>query len=250
MEKKIAWMVLATICIMSSVVLALDPMGPPKADLLKGQLSVGAEYAQGEMDILRKTASWSDAKQTVNGKFDKIFANIGYGLSENVVGFIRLGAGQIDFDREADWTKWNGDGNYDFVWGGGFKSTLTESESIAWGILGQFSSGEYTGDATSTDDGEKAEYEVQMYEIQLAIGPTFKISDCFQIYGGPFAHLVSGDYTDIKEEDELEKPLEEKNNFGGYIGTCIKLAENTSFNVEYQDTGDAWAFAGGITFRF
>lgn len=248
--KTIVFWCAAIVGLCGSVAFALDPMGPPKADLAKGQWNVGVEYSYSDMDFLRKVASWSDAKQTVSVDMQKIFANIGYGLSDNVVGFVRLGSGQGDFDRTADWTKWNGDGDWDFSWGGGFKATLVDDDNLDWGVLGQFSNGTYSGDMKASDDGTPGGYKVEMYEIQIAVGPTYQVSDCFQIYGGPFFHFISGEYNDIKEGDSLYKPIEEDSCFGGYVGASLKLADNTVFNLEYMDTGDAWAVATGIGWKF
>ncbi|MBN1973496.1 MAG: hypothetical protein JW787_07635 [Sedimentisphaerales bacterium] len=231
--------------------LALDTMGPPKAGLPMGEWGLGIDFSHSDMDLLRKTANWSDAENTISVEADKIYANVGYGLSDNVTGFVRLGAGQADSDRKTDWTKWGGDGDPGFVWGGGFKATVIENEKVTWGFLGQFSRGKYSGDAKSSVDGEKAEYDIKMTEMQIAAGPTYKLSDAIHIYGGPFVYFADGEYKDTKDDgDKLYKPIEEKNVIGGYVGVLMNVKEKVDINVEYQDTGKAWAIAGGLTFPF
>ncbi|GAJ10387.1 unnamed protein product, partial [marine sediment metagenome] len=44
--------------------------------------------------------------------------------------------------------------------------------------------------------------------------------------------------------------IEQKSEFGGYVGAQFDLAESSSLFFEYQMTGDASAIAGGIVFRF
>jgi len=243
--------VLVLLAVVTAPALALDPMGPPKADLPKGQYSLGVEYVRSEMDIVRMTANWSDAKAVSDATIDKMYANIGYGISDNVTGFVRLGAGQADFDRTASWTKWKGDGDAEFIWGAGMKATLAQDADIAWGLLGQMSRGKLTGDATSTLDGEREKYEVTMYEIQIAAGPTFMLGNNVQVYGGPFLHFISGDYKDIKDDgDKLHKPIDTDDEFGGYVGALVTLGGNAALNAEYQVTGGDSAVAGGVTFRF
>jgi hypothetical protein len=231
--------------------LALDPMGPPKAGLSEGQWSLGLDYSHSDMEILRKVANWSDAKNTSDLTVDKIYANGGYGLSDNVTGFVRLGIGQVDSDRTASWTKWEGDGDFGFIWGGGFKASVLEKDNVTWGIIGQIGRGDFSGDAKANVSGEKEKYDIKMTEIQIAIGPTFELSNDIQIYGGPFLHFINGEYKDTKDDgDKLYKPIEEKSEIGGYIGAMMTVQEKADINLEFQTTSDAWAIAGGLAFPF
>ncbi len=256
MEKKLL-VVLVVVGLCSTVALALDPMGPPTSGLKKGQWSAGVEYSYSKMDIRRRGGYEGDLR----GKYavaeveaHKVYANIGYGLSDNVVGFVRIGAGQADFDRgTADTTSilWHGDGDTELIWGAGVKATLTENEKVAWGLLAQYGWGKYGG--TEKRSGKpNRDYDNQMDELQIAIGPTFKLTDAISIYGGPFLHYIRGEMEEDADTagEYAIKSIDEKNEFGGYVGSLIKVAENTNLNVEFQSTGDAWALAGGVTFLF
>ncbi len=256
MEKKLL-VVLVVVCLCGTVALALDPMGPPTAGLKKGQWSAGVEYSYSEMDVRRRGGYHGD----LTGKYQvgkveahKVYANIGYGLSDNVVGFVRLGIGQGDFDRgTADTTSilWHGDGDTEFIWGAGVKATLTENERVAWGLLAQYGWGKYGGTEKRTKYTDR-DYDNQMDELQIAIGPTFKLSDAIRIYGGPFLHYIRGEYNEDAEDVGVHaiKSIDEKNEFGGYVGVELDLAQNCCANVEWMTTGDADALAAGVICKF
>jgi hypothetical protein len=176
----------------------------------------------------------------------KVYANIGYGLSDNVEGFVRLGAGNAEWDkisgRSYDWE--GDDGDWDFIWGGGFKATLSDSADVKWGLLAQYSWCDLSG--SQKGDGYTGGYELKLDELQIAIGPTWRAGEGVVVYGGPFLHFVRGRWQDNIWDDNIRKAVEEESWFGGYIGTAIDLDNDSSLNIEYQLTGDAWAVAGGI----
>ena len=83
-----------------STALALDFMGPPTAELKKGQLSLGADYADTRMDLgldngvinetrykfgaLVGSSSTSVRSFTLKRlKMHKLYANIGYGITDD-----------------------------------------------------------------------------------------------------------------------------------------------------------------------
>lgn len=245
MKKKM----LVAVCVVllgSAAALALDPMGPPSASLEKGQWNAGVEYSYSDMEIERQPTSWSSANRNVDIEMHKVYGNIGYGISENVTGFIRVGLASMEWDRISGRSDpWKGDdGNWDCAWGGGIKATLSQSPEVSWGFLVQFSETDLTGDMKA--DGSTGSYEVKLDEIQLAVGPTWQAGDGIQIYGGPFVEFIRGRWEDNKDGYTLRKPIEEEACIGGYIGTMIELAENTSLTAEYMLITDGWALAGGV----
>ena len=256
MVKKLL-LVLVVVGLCSTVALALDPMGPPTAGLKKGQWSAGVEYSYSKMNITRRGGYEGDLTgkyQVAKVEAQKVYANIGYGLSDNVVGFVRLGIGQGDFDRgtsEDTSILWHGNGDTEFIWGAGIKATLTENERVAWGLLAQYGWGRYEGTEKRATKDDR-DYDNRMDELQIAIGPTFKLADAISIYGGPFLHYIRGEMNEDADSagDKAIKSIGQKNEFGGYVGSLIKIAENTDLTVEYQYTGEAWALAGGVTFSF
>lgn len=228
-------------------------MGPPSAGLTKGQWGVGAEYSFSNMTIERQPVNWGSAKRTIETDLHKVYGNISYGISENVTGFVRLGAATMDIDGTIiGGGNWEGDkGNWDFVWGGGIKATLSESPDVSWGFLAQFSEGDLGGDEKGLNDeaGNEGTYKVKLDEIQVAIGPTWKAAEGVKIYGGPFVQLVRGIWSDNFDGDKHPKPIKEEGWLGGYIGAAIDLAPNANLTVEYMLTDDAWAVAGGVCWK-
>ena len=95
-------------------------------------------------------------------------------------------------------------------------------------------------------------------EIQVAVGPTYKLADHISIYGGPFFHFVVGDLDDEFSQasggglltSKYSWDVNESSIFGGYIGAKVDIAENFFFNIEYQQTAAADALSVGFVWRF
>ena len=104
--------------------------------------------------------------------------------------------------------------------------------------------------------------EIDWWEIQIAVGPTWQMNDSICIYGGPFLHFVDGNAegkftgtatiggTDFPGTAKESVDFEEDSMFGGFVGAQFDLAQNTSCYVEYQLTGSASAFGAGIIWKF
>jgi hypothetical protein len=84
------------------------------------------------------------------------------------------------------------------------------------------------------------------------------MDDNLSIYGGPFLHFVNGDLDfsgetlDLGDRIGMEASgdIEEKSQFGGYIGASLDAKERTSFFLECQFTGDAWGIGIGAARKF
>jgi hypothetical protein len=100
--------------------------------------------------------------------------------------------------------------------------------------------------------------EIKYWEVQLAIGPTWQMEDNFSIYGGPFLHFIDGDLDFSGETIDLGSrigmestgDIEEKSQFGGYVGASWDASERTSCFIECQLTGDAWGIGIGAARKF
>jgi hypothetical protein len=288
MEKKLLLGVVV-VCLLGSVALALDPMGPPAAGLKQGQWSAGIDYSYSDMDLkLDAKVSWYEAYWSDGGgfstdsdswKFDekvkgvkanKIYANIGYGIMDNWDVFVRLGGADGDFDYE-DITF---DSDYVFAYGFGTRMTFWQDADLKIGGLFQMS---WANGLKAAESGVDAGYdgyayadtwswsgEVDITEFQIAIGPTWTPAQGFSIYGGPFLHFVTGSidskeiYTEMDEYDEdieidtytVSGDITEDNCFGGYIGAQVQLGENAFVSGEWMTTGDAEAFGLGVVCKF
>ena len=210
---------------------ALTFMGPPTSDIKQGQFGVGFDYAQTEADIEIEGVSGI----LTDVEADTYFARLLFGIADGAELSARLGIGEIE------------DLGNEFAWGVGAKATLVKSGSLNWGALFQFT-GLY-GDETDTISGFGVTGDFDVYEYQVAVGPTLKIGQ-LSVYGGPFLHFITGD-ADIRIlGTTLSYDLEQESEFGGYIGLSWDMVENTSLAVEYQATGDADAIGISLIHRF
>ena len=251
---------------------ALDLLGPPTAEVEKGMFRGGIEYSFSEMDmklIEGKGIVYRNGELLDSGnansltikdfEVNRLYANVGYGLFENGEVFIRMGAANAEFG-DSIWEEGeNFDNKYNFAIGAGLKATMYES--FAWKIGGvfQINRTELDGkiDSSSWTIPQPQFAEISTTELQIAIGATYMYSSRVSIYGGPFAHFISGDFdydfTKITSElDTGEFSWEINDNFtyGGYIGAKYKFAKRFSANIEYQHTSDADVFGANIMMRY
>lgn len=215
-----------------SIALALDPMGPPVAELEKGQFSIGAEYSASRMDLklnqgkVTQTGYINGTPTTIsfrtldryripNMHTDKVWAKIGYGITGDWDVFLRLGTADADFgypDGRGCINNIGGlifprgqefNGHNDFAIGFGTKVTFYKKENLKLGGLFQISwcqsDGKDTGSlpAASSITGVGTSYshsvDVDLVEIHVALGPNYRLTDNISVYGGPFFHFVEGD---------------------------------------------------------
>lgn len=272
--------VLLVVGLCGSAALALDPMGPPTAGLKKGQFSAGVEYSDSRMDIELKNGNYLDTVYHLGDlitstsgslssfkirhlKMHKVYANLGYGVTDNWETFLRLGGMNTEFkgDFFSDESKtYNGDTG--FAIGFGTKSTFYEKDKLKLGGLFQMSWGSSKAKLSGTDWSESVELNIA--EMQIAVGPTYQLRENVSIYGGPFWHFVNFCGSDLKgsrrwvdeaaQDDvffrEISYDIDDVSYFGGYIGTQIEIAKNTFCSIEYQHTAAADAIVMSLIWRF
>ena len=144
---------LSLIVLMScSTVFALDPMGPPVAELRQEQHTGGVEYSHSTMDIKLHEGKWIEY---FNGIFNdsgeatpftlkdfetnQVYFNLGYGLTDNLSAFLRLGATTAEFGDSIWQDGEHFDGDADYTIGGGFKATFYADDKLKVGGLLQAS---------------------------------------------------------------------------------------------------------------
>lgn len=277
MEKRILLLVVIFmgVGLLSSAALALPPIGPPKSGLDKDQFSAGFEYGYSDMDLegtykleaeaptVPASFSFKEKINIEDFKNNMYFGNLGYGITDNWDVFVRLGAADLEIEDELEF----GNG---FAYGFGTKMTFAETDALTWGGLFQMTFFNPDDEGVSIDEDlgggdsmtASGDLELDWWEIQIAVGPTWQMNDSICIYGGPFFHFVDGDAegkytgtaniggTDYPASAKESVDFEEDSMFGGFVGAQFDLAENASFCVEYQLTGDASAFSTGIVWRF
>jgi len=251
--------VILTALALTGSALALAPMGPPTAGLKTGQFRAGADYSYSNLDF---KLDWGSGEYTVKDiKVNMISANIGYGLTDDWEGFVRLGVGNAAGEEE-DFGSATGD--YKFAWGLGTKYTFLKQENLDWGVLFQIGwlSTEFSDSGVVPPDGEsgyswKETYKLDMYDIEIAVGPTWKAAEGLSIYGGPFFNITRGNLDD----DYVETPdtgyngydsadVKEKSVFGGYVGAQWDFMQSASLFGEFQFTGAGWTFGTGVGWKF
>lgn len=258
--------------ILAEISFALDQMGAPRASLKKGQFDISALYSHSEMFLDAHENAFFESKL----KIDKYAAAIGYGIEDNWNIYIISGASNLKKNYHPDPEAYSADTfNADgvFLYGLGTKATFFQAGKWSFGGLAQITGLSdikertdhiFYGESIPEADPPKQFYHSikHLIEVQFAVGPTYQISENILIYGGPFVHLVRGDYsrayylrdgssgdlitTSFKEEDSFT----EKSLFGIYLGIEFNLVETLSASLEYQHTAEADAIGGSLIFRF
>ena len=237
MNKKLSLVVvILTALVLTGSALALAPMGPPTAGLKTGQFRAGVEYSYSSTDL--KVDFDGDTVKVKHVKSNLFMADLGYGIMDDWEGFVSVGTSDI----RGDYDGLSASGKYGFAWGFGTKYTFLKQDNLSWGVLGQVDW------QHSRDKDAEGGFDVKAdpYEIQIAVGPTYKLSDTLAIYGGPFLQFIRGN---IEVEGDSFK-LRESGVFGGYVGLEAQLCENTSMTGEFQLADGAWALATGISWKF
>lgn len=282
MKKRIDWfaVVFMVLAFSSTVVLALPPLGPPRARLGQDEWAIGIDYGRSEMDL----ETWSDVTDTIVGvsttydytKFkinglesNMVFGKIAYGVDDNWDAFIRLGGvdGKDEMVEEPSAgggaaEQYDGfDGSFGFAWGVGGAVTFWQEGDITWGALLQMTwLDPDSGDVDlRSDSGFVGEADFDFWEVQIAAGPTIEL-ESFRLYGGPFLHFVGGDIDIDGQSDTLNvgfstvvlrsQDIREESQLGGFIGAEWPVVNDGLFNVEFQATSDAWAVGLGAIWRF
>ena len=283
MGKRTAILVLAflVVSMCSSVVLALPPMGPPKATVGQDQWTVGVGFSHGEMDLdARGTgqqdegigfqAPVSDKHEIEDLTTNIILGSLGFGISDSWDVFVSVGAADAEDDITEELAggavgnRYTGlDSSYEIAYGFGSRATFWEDGDVTWGGLFQiiWQNPDGSIDMRASDDPTftlTGDAELDFWELQVAVGPTWE-GDNFRIYGGPFLHIVDGDIDlDTTGVDGAAATwrvissgdIEEASQFGGYAGAQWLVNENTIANVELQFTSDAWAVGIGAVWKF
>ena len=277
MEKRMLWfaVVVVVVSLCSSNALATT-MGPPVAGLEAGKYSIGFDYSYNDWTLdmdgkesvileidgdgsLEASGSFKDDLDLDSSMF---FANLGYGVTDKLEVFARLGMADLSDSGFSSSQK--------FAWGLGTKGTFYEQDALKWGALFQITWGTADDDTTVyvTDPltGDDVDVDMSMdidwYEIKVAVGPSYELAEGVSIYGGPFYHMISGDLdadasgrgqeggVSFDWSASMSADLDEGSSFGGYVGAQAELAENLPCYVEYQFTGDANVFGAGLLYKF
>ena len=285
MTKRIALfaVIFIVIGLSGSIVMALPPMGPPRA--LVGQdrwaVDVGVSHSKMDLEAFGEAredpdgAGWLPASYAEHNIEDltsnMLLGRLSYGAYDTVDVFVCLGLSDAQDDMTEELAT-GGDGNkyteldcsHGFAYGLGARATFWQEGDIVWGGLIQIlweNPGDGDVDLTPTDgDPSKlsGDVEIDLQEIQVAVGPTVQMQG-FSVYGGPFLHFVTGDldieatgtdsFSAVNRVD-LSQDIREESEFGFFAGGQGEVDQDTSWFVEFQITGDAWGIGIGGSRKF
>lgn len=244
------WILFAAVVLFSTNVWALTTLGPPKADLMKGRFSLGVDYIYGKQDVQLNhgLSPAGGPKMTIDGmKVNSVGVKLGYGLMDNWEAFISTTGGSIR-GSESGGISFNSSNGYSL--GFGTKATFGRYYDMDWGgifqILWASMDGKTRAGAASWSS------HASLYEIQLAIGPTYQLNDKVALYGGPFFHILDGRFSAKRRTTpaRISYDLDQGSYFGGYIGAAFDITENTDFCIEYQHTATADALGMSMKYKF
>jgi hypothetical protein len=270
---RLSFSLLLIVGLSGSAAFALDPLGPPAANIEYRQFSIGAEFSHSNTDIELNNGiwiehldglfyDWGDAVDlTVKDfKVDRTYIHLGYGITDNCEAFFRLGGSSAQFGDSLWLDSEKFDSRAEPALGFGVKATFFENSNLKFGGLLQTNWAEFDGKLNASHWAASDFVEVDMVEVQIAAGITLMLSDRVSVYGGPFVHFIDGELEDTFSEIDAGTgglltsrylwDIKEDSTFGGYLGTQMELTENCSLNMEFQHTAAADAFGMGIIWRF
>jgi hypothetical protein len=206
---------------------SLTYMGSPSSNVKQGELFIGFDYSNSQVDFEFSNSGIRGVLDDVDS--DNYLGRAGIGIMDGFEVFGRAGIGEIEeLGNES-------------AWGFGTRATIIENDDTSWGVLFQVMS--LQAEETGNIGGTTLSGDFEVYEYQLAIGPTFDNT----IYFGPFFHFIDGDAdlasygsVDVEQEDEV----------GLFIGLMWDLSDNTDLNIEFQGTDDAKMGGISLVHRF
>ena len=214
--------IIMIVLLFGSPVWALTYMGQPASNVKQGDLFLGFDYSNGEVDFEFRSDGIRDILNDADS--DLYLGRAGIGVFDGLEVFGRFGVSEIEeLGNES-------------AWGFGTRVTFIEKDEISWGALFQLMS--LKAEETGRIGGYELDGDFDVYEYQLAIGPTFDNT----VYFGPFVHFIDGD-ADLTSYGSVD--IEQESEFGLYIGVMWELGNDTSLNIEFQGTDDAKM--GGIS---
>jgi hypothetical protein len=261
---------LMIVSVVVSPAFALDPMGPPATDLRKGEYKGGIDISFSSQDLDTSPGTWKryvdavldDSGPANLGTLDnfevyRAYATVAYSPAYSWEAFVRLGGATGELGDEF-WSQGEEfDSGLELAVGAGLRATFFEELALKIGGLVQANYSEFDGKVDASGWAGPHFLEVKMLEAQAAIGATYLFSDRFSVYGGPFAHVIYGDIDYVYSVNDnfdfvtwrFNWDVEDDINYGAYFGARYKLKQDCSFNIEYQQTSNAYAVGASLMFR-
>ncbi len=226
------------------------PVGPSTAVLSGTRLGLFAEYGQADTDIIFV----GGLKESFD--FQTAFAGFAAALTERWDFFVRVGASQAETAGF--------DGDWNVAWGLGTRITALQWNDFSWGVMAQFTnliSRQETVILPAIPEAppEQAKEELNIAEYVFATGPTWRHGPV-SLYGGFLLRLGEGDFEIIAEGRRDEFDINDRWDFGGYVGGQVTLFKTDpgctngfsrcDLTVEGRFTDDSNGFSAGLLLPF
>lgn len=246
---------------------ALEPMGPPRAGLEEGQLIFGVDLSYSDTDLELTSGKWANpgttptsgtlADRTVDFETTKLYATAGYGFTQGWEAFLGIGPTTGEFGDDLWSSGEDFDSEIEFGLRGGIKTTFLEfpDYDVELGGLIQFNRGSYDGKLDAPTQVRPDFVEIDLLEVQVAVGATYWWKEDVKIYAGPFVHYVKGDldHVDVAGNFDNKWDIDEGPIWGLYLGALVELpdiAENCVLSIEYQHSSDARMLGAGLMLTY
>jgi hypothetical protein len=264
--------VMGLTCLMYTQTFALSFMGPPTAELNRGQFSVGYIYSYSVQDLDKVSENWSvinDGVITSTGKdqlkiedlsVQRHYIGINCGLMDWWEIYGRIGLSDVKGDVHLFGQEQESGYNFDndFAGGWGTKITFKKNDTVAWGASLHMN---WLDTSTSTTEYifgsgvRKDNVNIRTYDILLAVGPTINMGG-WKLYGGPFYYSLDGHYDreqnlfGLNYIEKEDANIQEGSDFGAFVGAVVDLSENSDLTTELSFTSEGWALGTGIAKKF
>jgi hypothetical protein len=231
----------------SGSAIALDSIGPPKAQLKQGQIGGGFGYSFSSEDVgTDYKVLGVPFKDTIKDvESSRYYGTFALGVTDYLEVFGRIGSADMDPD-DKDW-QINGDSG--IAWGYGLRATFVEQEKWSFGGVAQMHwiNSEYEEAVPLLGSGK---FDYDGWELQIAVGPTIDMGGWY-LYGGPFYYVLDGSFdAKLAGVKVASGDVEEESNFGGFIGAHFPIGENFCIGVDYAMTGDGYVVGAGVGLKF
>lgn len=224
MRERILIMVLVLLFLSSS---SHALIGPPTAELEKGQWSIGGNYTYSSQDLDKTSVTWKDywieyddlgdvydeesdswkyKLEIRNYNTNLYYGRLGYGLLDSweVYGQIGLVDVKAETKEEGD-NEWHGYNlDNELAWGLGTKYTFIKKEKIDWGVALQLNMYRNSMDEKGTYETDwggglietgswKETTDIDTLGVLIAVGPTVDMGG-WKLYGGAMYQLLTAEY--------------------------------------------------------
>lgn len=244
---------------------AADPLGPPRASLAPGQLSVGVEYSYAQLELSRKHDYWEGPVSPLDlDNMHTTYLSLSMGATEWLEAFVRIGGVTMDGyeeEQSSSTTIKASDFDYDteLIYGGGLRATFAKTGNITFGAIASYSyanfQGAYRMDKIKTTTSsllyrDWGTVDAQLQQWCVGLGATWQVRGNVALYGGGLLHQVRYrqvlhfDGSSSGEDDEdphshVYKNADAAAKFGGYGGIEWAITQQLTLRAEGSLTEDS-----------